>query len=169
MAHQLTAQGEEVPILVLIEYFPPGSRLPRTSLRYISIGIKRFYKDLNKNQTYLAKVKFINHQLRRFRKFLSRKAIQKTNSATIYTQAPPRPYYGKVALFTAQERFFGYERAEIEWAKRFQGELETFIVEGDHLGIFYKKGPAQMAEKLNSIMASVNEMYQLKQATSVSA
>jgi thioesterase domain-containing protein len=166
MAHQLREQGEEVPVLVLIEYYPHGSRYPRTSMRYINMGLKRFYRDLNENPGLPDKVKFIHGQLKRFKRFISKRVVKTPNGVIPYVPAPVKPYPGKVVLLSARERPFGFkEHDEMNWPERFIGQFENYIIDGDHLGIFSKKGPMQMGEKLNAIMEEVNKEYQLRQQT----
>ncbi len=43
--------------------------------------------------------------------------------------------------------------------------LEKYTIDGDHLGVFFKNGPLQIAEKLNAIMDQVNKSYNSKQAS----
>jgi thioesterase domain-containing protein len=168
MAHQLKAEGEEVPAVVLIEYYPFGSRLSKTSTRYINLGVRRFYNDLNSHSSFLGKVEFLNNQLYTFRKFLYKKIKEKKQPVDVKFMAPPiKPYSGKVVLISARQRPFGFkDHLDINWSERFTGEFESYIVEGDHLGIFTRRGPKQMGEKLNEIMEEVNKMYKDSTANS---
>jgi amino acid adenylation domain-containing protein len=168
MAHQLKAQGEEVPVLVLMEYYPAGSRLSRTSMKYINLGIKRIYNEVNNHPAMSDKVKFINDQLSRLRRFIITKikATEKIKHPNFFKQAAFKPYSGKVVLINARERPFGLkEDADMDWSERFTGELEKFTIDGDHLGVWFKKGPLQIAEKLNTIMEKVNKTYKAEQAS----
>ncbi len=151
-----------------MEYYPVGSRLSRTSKRYIALGLKRIYKELNHHSTMSDKVKFINSQLHRIRKFIITK-LKKTeviNHPNFYKPAVFKPYSGKVVLINAIERPFGFkEDADMDWSNRFTGEVEKYTIDGDHLGVFFKNGPLQIAEKLNAIMEQVNKSYNSKQAS----
>ncbi|HZH63392.1 MAG TPA: amino acid adenylation domain-containing protein, partial [Flavisolibacter sp.] len=163
MAHQLRARGEEVPLLILIEYYPNGSRLSKTSMRYISIGIRRFYKDFTESPTVMGKAKFVFSHLHLFRRFISKKLKKKLNNTPVFSGAPLKPYSGKVVIMSAKEAFMGFKKpSEMNWGERFTGDVESFYIDGDHLGVFFNEGSAQLGEKINALMKQVNKNYQAK-------
>ena len=82
----------------------------------------------------------------------------------MYLPADVKPYPGKVVLLSASERLFGFkDLVETDLLQRFTGSVETFTIDGDHLGIFSKQGSMQMGEKLNAIMEDINKTYNAKQ------
>ncbi len=69
-----------------------------------------------------------------------------------------KTYSGKVILFKATRTLFGYkDDANMGWgAEDFTGEVENYLIEGDHMSIFKGTGAVRIAERLNWVLEEAN-------------
>lgn len=155
MAHTLVEQGEDVPLLVLIEYYSPKTLKSRTSFTFLRSKIKHTYNRLKCNSSLISKGKIITkevfyafHYIFRKHFLVSKNKKQKNNL-----------YHGKVVLIQASESYGHMEDYYMGWSEKFTGEVEKFIIEGEHLGIFFEPGASKIAEKLNPVLEEINRCY----------
>ena len=154
MAHTLIDQGEEVPLLVLIEYYSSKVRRSRASLAFIRSKIKLTYKRLKSNSSFRGKSKIITKELYyAFYYILKKQFLVNKNNIQI-----TRPYPGKVVLIQATDTFTK-EDSHMGWSHKFIGEVQKFKIEGEHLGIFLEPGASKIAEKLNPVFEEMNKNY----------
>ncbi|MEJ7675718.1 MAG: amino acid adenylation domain-containing protein [Chitinophagaceae bacterium] len=86
MAQTLIAQGDEVPVLVLIEYFSPSIKLPKTSSEFIRQKVKFMINTLRKNDSVVNKRKFLFEHFIFLLKFIRRK-FSRTGKKIEYKQS----------------------------------------------------------------------------------
>jgi thioesterase domain-containing protein len=160
MAHTLIAQGEEVPLLVLIEYYSPKADLPRTSMRFISSKTKFIYDTLKKNIPNEKKGRFILMETSYAFNFFYKKSAKlfqwKKHVPAVKT------YSGKVVLFRASETDGVKDDPYMGWSDHFTGGVESFKIKSDHLDIMLEPGASELAEKLNAVLEKANKKYPSK-------
>ena len=155
MAHALVEQGEEVSLLVLIEYYSVKARRPRASFTFLRSKMKAIYKRLKANSSVRNRGKIITKELYYAFYYILKKQflVNKINDQKI------RTYPGKVVLIQASETYNTKEDSHMGWSEVFTGEVEKFIIQGEHLSIFLEPGASTIAEKLNPVFEKVNRSY----------
>jgi amino acid adenylation domain-containing protein len=177
MAHQLVANGDEVSILVLIEYYSLRARLSKSSLRYIKRRLlyykNRFISLYHSEPSRFDLMKFIIKKSYNglIKKLNRHRRTNNTRGSEINTSpakpqintspAQPyraKPYSGKVTLFKASIPPLEMTDAPLMgWSDYFTGEVETIIINGGHLGIFKEPGVIQLADQLSTVLEKANE------------
>jgi thioesterase domain-containing protein len=67
----------------------------------------------------------------------------------------PKPYNGSAVIFRASEQRVGpYEDEFLGWKPVVRGNIESFVVAGDHMSIYDAPGVRTIAEKINSLSES---------------
>ncbi len=150
MAHTLIEEGEDVPVLVLIEYFSPTIKSSRASLKFIRSKIKFIVKNWRSETSFLKRGKFLFGELVYTLEFFIRLFIRtgKKNSNTIN-----KTYTGKVILFQASETYGYKEDLHMGWGEIFTGDVKKYIIESDHLSIIGGPAAVQIAQHLNEELA----------------
>jgi hypothetical protein len=77
---------------------------------------------------------------------------------------PVKTYDGKVILIRASETYGVKDDPYMGWSGTFTGDVESFTIDGEHLGIFLEPGAHKIAEKLNMVLEKVNRSYKRKKA-----
>ena len=153
MAQKLIAQGDDVPVLVLTEYYSPSIAIPRFSIKYLLQKIVFIIKKLRENGPLINKGKFISKELKLTLRFIERK-FKKSNPKE---NAPVITYKGKVILFQASETYGFKDDSHMGWSEIFTGEVKKFVIKGDHLEMMASPvAAAQMAEILNKGLSETN-------------
>ena len=145
MAKTLIANGDEVPVLILSEYYSPTINLSRVSFKYIRQKLKFITKKLFENGTSINKRKFLSNQFAGALQFINKKF---KNTGKI-SSTKTKTYSGKVILLQASDTLGFKDDAHMGW-DIFTGEVKKFIIESDHLGMMISPAAAkQIAEILN--------------------
>jgi acyl-coenzyme A synthetase/AMP-(fatty) acid ligase/thioesterase domain-containing protein/acyl carrier protein len=151
MARLLTAAGEYVELLGMIDTLPPGPRRKASLLARLRIHWQKLRSlSIMRYPSYLLnwwKIFLVGLARQKyFRKLFTFKsldsAIQGTDivraGRTAYTLYEPKPYSGKVVIFKAKDRpwYVNWDTME-GWRKNILGEMIVVDVEGTH-GLVYK-------------------------------
>jgi thioesterase domain-containing protein len=155
MAQQLTAEGEEVALLALFEFYFPAVIKPfKLKERF------EYYQEQLRNVTtgrkFLLLTDLVYRQLRRFKRKTTKAIDIKFRNLPdksgyfigkgLYTA---KPYNGKILLFKSAIRTLRIiEEPLMGWSNYFSN-AELFIVDGNHKTMFYNPGSIQIAQKLN--------------------
>ena len=146
MTQTLIDNGDEVPILILTEFYNPTIEIPRFSLEYMRRKTKYIIKKLREQNSFSYKGKFISKEVNYILKFISRKfkkSGDKRNTSDI-------TYDGKVILFQASETYGFKDDLRMGWEETLTGDVKKFIIEGDHVGMMISPvAAAQMAGIIN--------------------
>jgi thioesterase domain-containing protein/aryl carrier-like protein len=153
MAQTLIAQGDEVPVLVLIEYYSPKIKISRASLKFLRPKTKFIISKLRGNLSLFNKGKFLFKELLYALNHINKKMVRSNskNKGSINTT-----YSGKVILFQASQAYGYRDDSHMGWSELFSGEVKRYIIEGDHLAVMSGTAAAQIAEILNSVLISTN-------------
>jgi amino acid adenylation domain-containing protein len=146
MARQLMEQGEEVPLLILIEAYASTATLSMKSSRFIKRKL-RFYAKEMKKMSLTQKFKFIRREIRNA--FIILYSKLKPEQKTVKAQNYP----GNVALFRSSivaPSFNG--DPQMGWQEYVTGNIESITIEGDHFGILDEPAVAILANQLNDII-----------------
>ena len=147
IAQTLIDNGDEVPVLVLTEFYSPTIEIPRVSLEYLGQRKRYIRRKLRGERSIAGKGKIIYKELKFILKFISRKFILTHNKNRI----PEITYNGKVILFQASETYGFKEDLRMGWGNMLTGDVKKFMIEGDHVGMMVSpKAATQMAEILNA-------------------
>ncbi|MEJ7675845.1 MAG: thioesterase domain-containing protein [Chitinophagaceae bacterium] len=155
MAHRLVSQGDEVPLLILIEYYSLKALRSRLSPKFLGPKIKYFFNALSETNSYKEKGKLIVAEIVNVSQFIYDKLIGKYNDKGV----DKKTYSGKVVLVKASDTYGFYDNCNMGWSETFIGEIENITIEGDHLNIMRNPAAAQLAEKLNAVLEKTNEKY----------
>jgi thioesterase domain-containing protein/acyl carrier protein len=153
MAQTLVEQGEEVPLLVLIEYYSPKVRRPRASFSFIRSKMKVIYKRLKSQSSIRHKGKIITEELYYTFYYILKKQFLMNQTTLPIT----KKFDGKVVLIQASETYNTKEDSHMGWSEVFTGEVEKFVIKGEHLSIFMEPGASKIAENLNVVFQKLNE------------
>jgi amino acid adenylation domain-containing protein len=152
MAQTLLEQGEEVPLLVLIEYYSPKARKSRASLSFLKSKFKIVYNRLKSNSSFKTKGKILSKELYYTFYYI----LKKQFLVSKHVNQKFRTYPGKVVLIQASETYNTKEDSHMGWSEVFTGDVEKFIIKGEHLSIFFEPGASEIAEKLNMVFEKIN-------------
>ena len=137
MAQQLTAAGDEVPMLVLLDTYAPGMHK-----QAIESDVK-FYEPLKKAVLRgIVKRALKNGGVvpTRFRNF---------HIIDTYDQAvmayKPKPYKGQLTVFKAET---SWGPNEMGWSALAQGGLDVQVIPGDHYSLIKEPNVAMLTERL---------------------
>ena len=152
MAKTLIANGDQVPVLVLSEYYSPTINLSRVSFKYIKQKLRYIIKKLLENGTSLNKRKFLSKQFADALQFINRKFKSSANENSVITSDT---YSGKVILFEANDTL-GFEDDPYMGWNIFTGDVKKFKIESDHIGMMVSPVAAkQIAGILNSDLSQM--------------
>ncbi|HVG13620.1 MAG TPA: phosphopantetheine-binding protein, partial [Chitinophagaceae bacterium] len=165
MAQAFVAQGEEVPLLILIEYYSPKALRSRMSPKFLGPKMKYFYNSIKEKPSYLDKGKLFVEGIINVSEYVYDSVTGRYSKSRLGSKT----YSGKVALVKASERYEFKENCNMGWSDNFIGEIENITIEGDHLNIMRNPAAAQLADKINKALDKVNEEYRASMQTSVSA
>src|SRR5205085_11357846 len=147
MAHQLRAQGEEVPVLALFEFYSPEAKHSRTSSQYLSKKFKYYRDQINKLPQQKKIISILNGAYNVIVRNV--KKLRKGREFVYDFQ----PYAGNVVLFKAKIRSAIFkDDPNMGWSNYFTGKMELYEIEGDHHTMFKEPGVNQLAEKLTEIL-----------------
>ncbi|MEJ7829176.1 MAG: amino acid adenylation domain-containing protein, partial [Segetibacter sp.] len=119
VAHALVDQGEEVSLLVLIEYYSRKVRRPRASFTFLRAKMKDIYNRLKSNSSLHNKGKIITKELYyAFYYILKKQFLINKNTVQIN-----KTYPGKVVLIQASETYNTKEDSHMGWSEVFTGEV----------------------------------------------
>ncbi|MEJ7675689.1 MAG: thioesterase domain-containing protein [Chitinophagaceae bacterium] len=148
MARILIAQGDEVPVLVLVEYYSPSIALPKTSSEFIRQKVKYMINTLRKNDSIVNKRNFLFEHFLFLLKFIKRKFFGTGKKTSVPAN---KTYRGKVILIQASETYGFKDDSHMGWGDVFTGEVKKFIIEGEHGNIMFNSSEAkQIAEILRT-------------------
>lgn len=152
----LIQQGEEVPVLVLTEYYAPSIKMSRISLKYIKQKVTLIKRKIKEKKLLQEKLKFIFSQVDEgliYFKEKFKRPRKKTN-VSVYTKH--YHYTGKVILFQSSQTIGFKDDPLMGWDEVFTGEVKKYIIEGDHLSMMGSPvAAAQMAKILNANLKDV--------------
>jgi thioesterase domain-containing protein len=175
MACQLSAVGEEVALLALLDTFPagyfkllPGSasfgqRLSRRAKKWQSHLINLRQLSLTEKLEYIirklrfapakAKHKIYRRAYKMYRKFgkplpTVLQNIEEINFAAV-KDYEPQVYSGDVTLFLATDLTADYDSKD-GWRELVQGQIETHEIPGNHLNMIKEPGVSVLAERLRA-------------------
>ena len=147
IAQTLIAQGDQVPVLVLIEYYSSAIKLSKSSLKFIGGKTKFIISQLLQNVSFANKKKFLYKQFRHALKFINHKSI---SSGKKTSASADKTYTGKVILIQASQTYGYKDDPHMGWSEIFTGEVKKFIIKGEHIDIMVSPSAAsQIAEILN--------------------
>jgi amino acid adenylation domain-containing protein len=144
-AHKLLEQGEEVPLLVLIESHAPYSALSLKSRRFIARKINLYYQNM-KGLSAGKKLAYVIKEL----KYISTVMYSKLRKKKKH---PPRTYPGNLLLIRSSIIPPSYsDDPKMGWQPYVTGNIETITIQGDHFGILEEPGVIETADKLHSML-----------------
>jgi amino acid adenylation domain-containing protein len=146
MAQTLIAQGEQVPVLIFIEYYSSSIEISRTSIKFIGNKIKFIINKLKNSISFTDKRNFFSEELKYALKYFKK---QITGSGLKNFKSAKKTYTGKVILFQASETYGFKNDSHMGWKNIFTGEVNKYIIKGEHLNIMNGSAAAQIAEILN--------------------
>ncbi|MBW4579359.1 MAG: amino acid adenylation domain-containing protein [Tildeniella nuda ZEHNDER 1965/U140] len=172
MAHQLTALGEEVALVGLLDAWAPNSQIALSLLQRLTLhgqlllrlGLPYALELLQQNLEELKlQVKARLYKLREQLPFAGKvpemlsESMQRSISGEMRQQAiqsyVPKPYAGRMVLFRATERdVFEKDDRDMGWTSLAAGGLQLFDVPGDHLGILKAPNVQVLANQLRSFL-----------------
>ncbi len=129
MAQRLAAEGEEVPLLVLIDTFGPG-QLPEEKPRIGSPLVAREAETAPPEE----RARLL--------------ALIQSNMEAMYAYEP-RPYPGRLVFFRADERReLDPQNPERPWIERARGGAEIYPIPGHHVSMHYRPNVEVLAARL---------------------
>ena len=163
IGRQLLALGENVPLVVLLDTFPPGSERNTTLANRVKFHARNILR-------FRSAADFYNYSLDRLRRIFLR-IVRHRQTRVVIEQLGipvkdqvsaaylvleshhPQPYPGKVVLFKATKRewFMNWDPME-GWQNLVKGDLEIKEIQGEHLALI--KGPSalELARQLNACL-----------------
>ena len=158
IAQTLIAQGDEVPALILIEYYSPAIKLSKFSVKFIVGKSKFIISQLLQKGSFRNKKKFLSNQFTQALTFINRKF---TRSDKINTSINTN-YTGKVILIQASQTYSYMDDSHMGWDKIFTGEVKKFIIEGEHIDIMVSPvAAAQISKILNTNLNETNTAHSM--------
>ncbi|HEX3530432.1 MAG TPA: thioesterase domain-containing protein, partial [Thermoanaerobaculia bacterium] len=165
MAHQLTAAGEEVELLTLMDtpcgdQMPPRPESDGEFVATVFAGRAAFTREelsspcAEELLTYaVAKAKAADPagglELDEARRLFH---VLKANVAALFDYTP-RPWPGRMLFFRAEARRPGDPlRPELSWIELARGGIEIRLVPGDHESMHAQSNVHQMAERLKDLL-----------------
>ncbi len=141
MAQRLVAEGEEVPLLALIDTFGPG-QLPAEKPR---IGSPLLEREAESGAEARGPLAGLPPEERA--RLL---ALVQSNMEAMYAYEP-RPYPGRLVFFRADERReLDPRHPELPWIERARGGIEIYPVPGHHVSMHHRPHVEALAARLRS-------------------
>lgn len=163
MAHQLSAKGEEVGLVILLDTYPGKVKSVSHSLLRILLSPQQLFVDLP-----YAAVDSARRRIKRGRVAPELKSVFH-NNAGAGDRYVLRPYGGRVDLFRAAEKSWRTSADPYAaWAK-LASKLETHEVPGDHRGVLYEPQVGHLANGLKARIDKVISEYELAKQSLCSA
>ena len=154
IAQTLIAQGDEVPALVLIEYYSPDIKLSKPSIKFLRGKATFIISQLRKNTSLVNKRKFLSKQFKHALKSISRRF---TGSDKKISSSSNKKYTGKVILIQASETYGYKDDSHMGWSKTLTGDVKKYTIKGEHIEIMTSPSvAAQIAGILNSDLTHAN-------------
>ena len=137
MAQQLTAMGDSVPLLVMLDTYAPGVHAKAMELEW------RFYQPVLKPLKRFA----IQWFIRRGRPVPAK--LRPFYITDLYDQAVrmyrPQPYAGRVTVFKAEH---AWGPTDLGWGELARGGVQMELVPGDHYSMIQEPQVEQLSRKL---------------------
>ena len=159
MAQQLTAAGEEVALLVILDSSPPSAGPSWTRWRRTGHYLRRTAHHLRRRQLTRALARVVAARLRRLHNALTPMGARVEHTFFAHRQAQARyraqPYAGRVVLFQSEQyRGYGHEAL---WASLVSGGFEACVVPGStHRTLLRDEAHLRtLAEQINRLLATV--------------
>jgi amino acid adenylation domain-containing protein len=158
MAQQLTANGEDVALVALLDTYPGNIKPESHPLLDLLRSPQRLLVELP-----TAAWESIQRKVKRGRvnPALRKVFVQNTANAERYVL---RPYAGKVALFRAKDKSWRGADPYEHW-ETLAPELETHEVPGDHRALLYEPRVAHLAESLRARIDEIVSSYEPARAS----
>lgn len=155
MAQQLSAGGEEVALVALLDTYP-GNATPETHPWLdMLLSPQRLFVEL----PYSA-MDSIRRRIKRGRVNPALKNVLLNNTAAA-NRYELRPYPGRVALFRAADKSWRNSGDPYGLWATLAPKLETYVIPGDHRGILYEPRVAQLADQLRARIDEISANYEL--------
>jgi len=158
MAQQLTASGDEVGLVVLLDTYP-GNIMPETHPVIDVLRSPRRILELP-----FEAVDVIRRRIKRGRVSPALKSMWAHNAAAADRYAPG-PYAGAVALFRAAEKSWRRPGDFYALWSTLAPKLETHAIPGDHDGMLYEPRVTLLAEHLRARIDEISSAYELAQTS----
>ena len=158
MAQQLTASGDEVGLVVLLDTYP-GNIRPETHPVIDVLRSPRRILELP-----FETVDVIRRKLKRGRVNPALKSMWAHNAAAA-DRYVPGPYAGAVALFRAAEKSWRRPGDFYALWSTLAPKLETHVIPGDHDGMLYEPRVTLLAEHLRARIDQISSAYELAKTT----
>lgn len=144
-AYKLIEQGEEVPVLVLIESHAPYSALSLKSPRFIARKIHFYYQNM-KDLSASKKIKYAIKEIKYISTIVYSKLKRKKKQQV-------KTYPGNLVLIRSSIIPPSYSNdPKMGWQPYVTGNIETITIEGDHFGILEEPGVIETANKLHAML-----------------
>jgi aspartate racemase len=163
MAQQLTAQGEETGLVVLLDSYPGKVKSMRQSFLRLLLSPQQLFFDMP-----YAAVDSMRRRIKRGKVAPGLKTVFHTNFA-IADRYVLKPYAGRVALFRAAEKSWRTSSDPYALWSTLAPQLETHEIPGDHRGILYEPQVGHLARGLKARIDEVSSDYELAKNSRCSA
>ncbi len=155
MAQQLSANGEEVALVALLDTYPGRVKSTSHSLLHLLSAPQKLFVDLP-----YAAVDSLRRRIKRGRIAQALKDVFHHNAAA-GDRYVLRPYAGTVALFRAADKSWRNTGDPYALWTSLAPKLEIHEIPGDHRGILYAPQVEHLAERLKSRMDELRANYEL--------
>lgn len=154
MAQQLSAKGEEVAFVALLDTYPGGMKPVTHSIFKILLSPKRLLTEVP-----YAAVDSLRRRIKRGRVEPALKNVFQQNAAA-GDRYVLRPYAGNVALFRAAEKSWRNHGDPYALWTSLAARLEIHEIPGDHRGILYEPQVENLARRLKSRIDEISAKYE---------
>jgi aspartate racemase len=165
MAQQLSAAGQEIGLLVLLETWPPvgtWGRLLRPGARLLTVlrlirSRLRLYGETLARLEWRQRVKYLLGRVKMLGEMVAQRDVFRgdrsefyqdvVNQANLiaYQEYEPRPYAGRVVFFRAAgRRVSALQDRRLAWRQLITGDLEVQTVPGDDSGLMLAEPHVQI-------------------------
>jgi thioesterase domain-containing protein len=163
IAHQLSAQGEEAGLVILLDTYPGKVKSMGHSLLRVLLSPQQLFFDMP-----YAAVDSVRRRIKRGRVAPELKTVFHNNFAA-GDRYVLRPYGGRVALFRAAEKSWRTAADPYAAWGTLAPKLETHEVPGDHRGVLYEPQVGHLAAGLKARIDQVLSEYELAKQSACSA
>jgi thioesterase domain-containing protein len=155
MAQQLSAKGEEVGLVMLLDSYPGKVKSVRHSLLSMLLSPQQFFVDMP-----YAAVDSVRRRIKRGRVAPELKNVFHNNAAA-GDRYVLKPYGGRVGLFRAAEKSWRTSADPYAAWSKLAPKLETHEVPGDHRGVLYEPQVRHLANGLKARIDKVISDFEL--------
>jgi amino acid adenylation domain-containing protein len=163
MAQQLSAKGEEVGLVILLDTYPGKVKSTSHSLLRILLSPQQLFVDMP-----YAAVDSARRRIKRGRVAPELKTVFHTNGAA-GDRYVLKPYGGSVHLFRAAEKSWRSSADPYAAWSKLAPRLETHEVPGDHRGLLYEPQVRHLANGLKARIDQAIADYELAKQSLCSA